>query len=59
LDEGWKEAQIAQQLDPNQDHLGVALANRHKHDQVIQHVTPMLEADPDKWLSPRTAVGKL
>jgi hypothetical protein len=23
------------------------MANRHKYDQVIQHVTPMLEADPD------------
>jgi len=47
LDEGWKEAQIAQQVDPNQEHLGIALADRHKYDQVIQHITPMLEADPD------------
>jgi len=47
LDEGWKEAVIAQQVDPNQDHLAVALYSRHEYDQMIQHVMHMLEADPD------------
>ena len=47
LDEGWKEAEIAQQLDPNEDHLEPALDNRHEYDKIIQHVTTMLEADPD------------
>jgi tetratricopeptide (TPR) repeat protein len=47
LDEGWKEAEIAQQLDPNEDHLEPALDNRHEYDQVIQHISRMLEIDPD------------
>jgi len=47
LDEGWKEAEIAQQLDPNEDHLEPALGNRHEYDQIIQHITTMLEADPN------------
>jgi len=47
LDEGWKEAEIAQQLDPNHDHLEPALDNRREYDQIIQHITPMLDADPD------------
>jgi TolB-like protein len=47
LDEGWKEAQIAQQVDPNQDHLAIALETRHEYDQVIQHAAAMLETDPD------------
>ena len=47
LDEGWKEAEMAQQVDPNQDHLEPALDNRHEYDRIIQHIRPMLEADPD------------
>lgn len=47
LDEGWKEAQIAQQLDPHEEHLEPALDNRHEYDQIIQHVTTMLQADPE------------
>lgn len=47
LDEGWKEAKIAQQLDPNEEHLEPALDNRHEYDQIIQHITTMLEADPN------------
>lgn len=51
LDEGWKEAEIAQQLDPMQDHLEPALGNRHEYDQIIQHITRMLEAHPENgWL---------
>jgi len=47
LDEGWGEAQIAQQLDPNEEHLEPALDNRREYDQIIQHITTMLQADPD------------
>jgi TolB-like protein/Tfp pilus assembly protein PilF len=47
LDEGWKEAEIAQQLDPNEDHLEPALDNRHEYDQIIQHITTMLDVDPE------------
>jgi serine/threonine protein kinase len=47
LDEGWKEAFIAQQVDPNHDHLGLALYNRHEYDRMIQNTTRMLESDPD------------
>lgn len=47
LDEGWKEAQIAQQLDPHEEHLEPALDNRHEYDQIIQHITTMLQADPE------------
>jgi tetratricopeptide (TPR) repeat protein len=46
LDEGWKEAEIAQQLDPNHDHLEPALDHRREFDRIVQHITPMLEADP-------------
>ena len=38
---------IAQQVDPDQDHLSVALCIRHEYDQTIQNLTPRLEADPD------------
>jgi serine/threonine protein kinase/tetratricopeptide (TPR) repeat protein len=47
LDEGWKEAEIAQQLDPHEDHLEPALDNRHEYDNIIRHITTMLDADPD------------
>jgi TolB-like protein/DNA-binding winged helix-turn-helix (wHTH) protein len=47
LDEGWKEAEIAQQLDPNEEHLEPALDNRREYDQIIQHITTMLATDPD------------
>jgi tetratricopeptide (TPR) repeat protein len=47
LDEGWKEAEIAQQLDPNEDHLECALENRHEYDQIIHHITTMLTTDRD------------
>jgi TolB-like protein/DNA-binding winged helix-turn-helix (wHTH) protein len=50
MDEGLKEAEIAQQLDPNNDHLEPALENRHEYDEVIQHITTMLEADPDNGI---------
>jgi tetratricopeptide (TPR) repeat protein len=50
LDEGWKEAAIAQQVDPNQDHLASALYARHEYDRMIQRIVAMLEADPDSGI---------
>jgi TolB-like protein/DNA-binding winged helix-turn-helix (wHTH) protein len=50
MDEGWSEAQLAQQLDPRQDHLEPALDNRREYDQIIQHETTMLQSDPDNAL---------
>ena len=47
MEEGWKEAEIAQQLDPKQEHLEPALDNRREFDQIIQHISTMLESDPD------------
>ena len=47
LDEGWKEAEIAQQLDPMEDHLEPALDNRREYDQIIQYIPTMLQADPN------------
>lgn len=47
MEEGWKEAELAQQLDPNGEHIEVAFDHRHQYDQSIQHLTTMLRADPD------------
>ena len=47
LDEGWNEAEIAQQLDPFEDHLEPALDNRREYDEIIRHISSMLESDPD------------
>jgi TolB-like protein/tetratricopeptide (TPR) repeat protein len=47
FDEGWKEAEISQQLDPHENHLEPALGNRHEYDKIIQLITMMLKADPD------------
>jgi TolB-like protein/DNA-binding winged helix-turn-helix (wHTH) protein/tetratricopeptide (TPR) repeat protein len=45
VEEGWKEQERAQQVDPMQDHLAVALKNRHEYDRIIEYFAPMLEAD--------------
>jgi TolB-like protein/DNA-binding winged helix-turn-helix (wHTH) protein len=50
LDEGLKECQIAQQLDPNQDHLSVALHDRREFDRSIEVKLIMLRKDPDNVL---------
>jgi TolB-like protein/DNA-binding winged helix-turn-helix (wHTH) protein len=47
LDEGWREMQIAQELDPNCDHLSTALDHRREHDRAIAWGLMMLKTDPD------------
>lgn len=46
LDEGWKEYQIAQELDPNHDHLADALYQRGQFDQAIQIRLRIAKQDP-------------
>jgi TolB-like protein/DNA-binding winged helix-turn-helix (wHTH) protein len=47
LDEGLKECQIAQQLDPTQDHLSIALDDRQEFDRSIEIKLLMLQNDPN------------
>ena len=47
LDEGLRENQIAQELDPNQDHLMFALDSRREYDRSIAWILMMLKGDPD------------
>jgi TolB-like protein/DNA-binding winged helix-turn-helix (wHTH) protein/Tfp pilus assembly protein PilF len=47
LDEGWREYQIAQELDPNYDHLSDALGRRGQYDRDIAMVQMMLKRYPD------------
>jgi TolB-like protein/DNA-binding winged helix-turn-helix (wHTH) protein len=47
MDEAWKEYQIAQQLDPNQDHLSGALYRRGEYDRSIELLQRVAEAHPD------------
>jgi serine/threonine protein kinase/tetratricopeptide (TPR) repeat protein len=47
LEEGWKEYQVAQQLDPNHDHLNYALCKRREYDRAIKLVLTLLESDPN------------
>lgn len=46
LDEGWKEHQIAQELDPNHDHLADALYQRGQLDQAIEIRKRIAKRDP-------------
>ena len=46
LDEGWKEYQIAQELDPNHDHLADALYQRGQFDHAIQIRLRIAKQDP-------------
>jgi serine/threonine protein kinase/Tfp pilus assembly protein PilF len=50
LDEGLKECQIAQELDPNHDHLSGALDDRREFDRAIEVMLMMLQQDPDNAL---------
>ena len=47
LEEGWKESQLAQQLDPNHNHLYYALYKRREYDRAIKLNLTMLESDPN------------
>lgn len=46
-DEGWREQQIAQELDPDKDHLSEGLALRRQYDRLIAQLEMMLKRDPD------------
>jgi TolB-like protein len=46
LDEGWKEFEIAQELDPNQDHLADPLFNRGQFDRAIEIRQKIALRDP-------------
>jgi tetratricopeptide (TPR) repeat protein len=45
LDEGWKECQIAQDLDPNGDHLSLALEVRGQYDRAVAIVQTLLKRE--------------
>jgi TolB-like protein/DNA-binding winged helix-turn-helix (wHTH) protein/Tfp pilus assembly protein PilF len=47
LDEGWKELQIAQELDPNQDHVAEALYQRGQLDQAIEIRQRIAKRNPE------------
>jgi TolB-like protein/DNA-binding winged helix-turn-helix (wHTH) protein/Tfp pilus assembly protein PilF len=47
LDEAWKECQIAQELDPNNDHLAAILYKRGEYDHAIAILRLMIERHPD------------
>ena len=47
LDEAWKECQIAQELDPNNDHLAAILYKRGDYDHAISILRLMSERHPD------------
>jgi len=49
-DEGLKECELAQQLDPNQDHLSAALYDRGEFDRSNEILLMMLRKDPDNVL---------
>jgi TolB-like protein/DNA-binding winged helix-turn-helix (wHTH) protein/tetratricopeptide (TPR) repeat protein len=46
LEEGWKEFEIAQELDPNQDHLSDPLYRRGDYDRSIEVLQKTLESRP-------------
>jgi TolB-like protein/DNA-binding winged helix-turn-helix (wHTH) protein/Tfp pilus assembly protein PilF len=47
LDEGLRECQVAQELDPNHEHLSWALSDRREFDRSIDIKLIMLRNDPD------------
>ena len=47
LEEAWKECQIAQELDPNNDHLAQILYARGEYDHAIEIVRLMIDRHPD------------
>ncbi len=47
MDEGWREQQIAQELDPDHDHLSEGLAARRQYDTLVAHLQMDLKRDPE------------
>jgi TolB-like protein/DNA-binding winged helix-turn-helix (wHTH) protein len=47
LDEGWKESQIAQELDPLNDHLSKAFEWRGQYDRAIEVLVGMIRSHPE------------
>ena len=47
IDEGWSESQIAQELDPHQDHLSLGLDFRHEYDREIETLLRWVKLYPD------------
>ncbi len=47
LDEGWKESQIAQELDPLNDHLSMAFEWRGQYDRAIEVLVGMIRSHPE------------
>jgi len=47
LEEGWKEEEIAQALDPGHDHLSTALYRRGQYDRSIELLLKSLETQPE------------
>ena len=54
LEEGWKEHELAQELDPSSDQLSWALDRRGEYDSAIELVQKILETRPEdgnlRWL---------
>jgi TolB-like protein/DNA-binding winged helix-turn-helix (wHTH) protein/tetratricopeptide (TPR) repeat protein len=49
LEEDWNECQIAQDLDPNEDHLSTALEVRRQYEGAITLRRSLAERYPDDW----------
>jgi TolB-like protein/DNA-binding winged helix-turn-helix (wHTH) protein len=47
FEEGWKEQQIAQEIDPDRDHLTLALYRRREYDRAIELLRRGAERNPD------------
>jgi serine/threonine-protein kinase len=48
MDEGWKEEETAQELDPNADHLSWPLFRRGQYDRAIALAGSVVESDPEE-----------
>lgn len=47
VDEGWREYEIAQELDPNEDHVSWALSRRGEYDRAIELLLKLADNHPD------------